>query len=167
MPLLALAAACGCGSPAGGAACADGAPAVQGAGGLRYQADVRRVEGAPDTLWVETSVTNWGDAAAELRWDAMALRVQAWRTPDRAGAPAWDTQREVDPATGRAVTYPSYARMDSLAPGVSIIHREWRRIVPVPAIRGDSLPAGLYHLGVTLRLSGDSVRIPAGCVRLE
>jgi hypothetical protein len=147
--------------------CTGDAPAVRGAGGLLYRADARIVEGTPDTLWVEASVTSWGDRRVELRWDAMALRVQAWRSPERAGTAAWDTQREVDPATGAAVAYPGYARVDDIAPGVSVIHREWRRIAAVPSIRGDSLPAGVYHLGATLRISGDSVRISAGCVRLE
>jgi hypothetical protein len=168
VPLLALGlAACSEPVPAGGRACAEDAPALRGADGLLYRADARVVQGAPDTLWVEASVTNWGAGRAELQWDAMALRVQVWPSPELDGPPAWDTQHEVDPATGNPVTYPGYARMDSLSPGVSIIHREWRLIRPMPLVRGDSLPPGVYHLRATLRLSGDSVRISAGCVRLD
>lgn len=164
--LLALAAAA-CGRPSPRAVCAGEAPRVPGAQGLLYRAESRVAAGTPDTLWVEASVANWGSGAAKLYWDAAALRVQAWPTRDRRGAPAWDSQHERDPASGQPVTYPGYARVDSLPPGVAIIHREWRRTLPVRRLRGDSLPAGPYHLTATLRLSGDSVRLPAGCVRLD
>lgn len=148
-------------------ACAEEAPARRGTRGLLYRADARVEAGTPKTLWVEASVTNWGDRPVELQWGAAALRVQAWRSPRRTGTPAWDTQRETDPATGAPVMYPAYARADSVPQGVSVIHREWRRITSVPAFRGDSLPAGTYYLVATLRMLGHSVRLPAGCVRLE
>jgi hypothetical protein len=160
--------ACGRREPAEApTACAEAVQTVRASGGLTARGGARIVNGTPDTLWVEASVTNWGQSRAEMRWDAMALRVQAWLAPDTAGVAAWDSQRETDPATGRAMEYPSYARVDSLSPGVSIVHREWRRRIAVPALRGDSLSPGTYRLTATLRLSGDSIRIPAGCVRLD
>jgi hypothetical protein len=95
------------------------------------------------------------------------LRVQAWSAPERTGSPAWDSQRETEPETGHAVSHPGYARVDSLPPGEANVHREWRRRIPVPELLGDSLPPGAYHLSATLRLLGDSVHLPAGCIRLE
>jgi hypothetical protein len=141
-------------------------PAVTGTG-LVYRADARLARGSPDTLWVEASVTNWREERAELWWGAQALRVQAWVTPDRAGSPVWDSQDRRDPVTGRPLEYPSYGRTESLAPGVTVVHREWRHILPVPQFLGDSLQGRRYYFTVTLRISGDSVVSQAPCVQLS
>lgn len=159
-----LLAACGGTPGVQGERCVDGPPGRVTHGALGYRATSSIVPGVPDTLWVEVAVTNWGDGPVTLEWGAMALRVQAYR--DRSAPPVWDSQRETDPVSGRAVEYPSYGRTEAFSPGVTVVHREWRRVLPVPVFLGDSLSAGTYHLTTTLRVGRDSIRAEAGCIRL-
>ena len=81
-------------------------------------------------------------------WDELAWRAAA--------------ARRVTPCA--VFLCPAVAIVAPLAPGA---RRELRvQRYPVRAVRGDSLPAGWYEVAVGIGRGGDTLRVPAGRVRL-
>jgi hypothetical protein len=105
------------------------------------------------------TVTNRGATPAYLEFGACATRVLAWRTPDRTGPPAWDSDRRQPWESPFRHGCLAYLATRTVAPGAELSPGEFSLVAPLGELLGDSLPDGRYWLTVQSRL--DNVASPA------
>jgi len=152
--LLAALAACGpTGSPGGGGQPNPDDELRRGTvEGVTYTAETRIAETAPPTVYATARVENTSSSRQDITFpDGCVVLLRAYRDAARAGAPAWDQQRDAM-CTMQLVEL-------SLAPGES---REFLASARADQILGDSLPAGRYYFTAVLRPNGRVVEVPAG-----
>lgn len=106
------------------------------------------VEGSPAELEAVVTVINVGEQALRLEYGCGAVRLLVFRSADRSGRPAWDSDHRVD-AFGNGFACPAYLATHVLEPGESFSAPEFRYAVPVREVLGDSLPKGATFLGST------------------
>ncbi|HET6341224.1 MAG TPA: hypothetical protein VFG78_03480, partial [Gemmatimonadota bacterium] len=116
------------------------------------------VEGDPAQLRTTVTVTNIGESTVRLEYGCGTVRLLAFRSADRSGRPAWDSFKRF----GDDFACPAYLAFHLLEPGESFVAGEFRYVVPVREVLGDSLPEGRYFFGVDFRVNFRTARFPAG-----
>lgn len=141
-------------------------PWVRTADGLALRAETRVIDAAPDTLRTTVQVTNATDRPLRVKHGACALRLRAYRTPERTGRPVWASEWRRKPGWGEydceMILY-----IPELAPGDSFPRERFMLQLPVPEFLGDSLRKGRYYFAAIIRLNFDTTTLVAGDARLE
>jgi hypothetical protein len=132
--------------------------------GLRFRTEIRLVG---TELRAASSVTNTTSRAIYLEYGACALRLRAYRSPARSGAPVWRSERRGPWERRGGYACPAYLKTGALAPGATLQSREFRLRVPLIEILGDSLLDGRYYFSAIVRLNhGHTREIPSGSAML-
>ncbi len=127
------------------AACAPGGPPVeQFAQGPWVETELgysvrgwsHWIPGPRDTVVFGATIANRGNQPVVFRSVGCQSRVRAYRTPQRAGVPAWDSHPE-----GQLCIE---GHRLPLAPGDSVLAAVSTYATTVPELLGDSLPEGRY-----------------------
>lgn len=121
------------------------------------------VKGDPAELRTTVTVTNVGDRVVRLEYGCGAVRLLAFRSADRSGRPAWDSYKRF----GDDFVCPAYLAFHLLESGESFVAPEFRYVVPVGEVLGDSLPEGRYFFRVDFRVNFRTTQLPAGEAVLE
>lgn len=109
-------------------------------------------EGRP-AIAARGRVTNAGTQPLHLEYGACSLQLLAYRSPDRSGAPAWNSdQRKAWPG-GASYGCALYLAMRDLSPGATMEPPEFVLSVPLVEVLGDSLPDGRYYFAAQLRMN--------------
>ncbi|HEV2148806.1 MAG TPA: hypothetical protein VGR37_15485 [Longimicrobiaceae bacterium] len=133
--------------------------------GLAFRAETR-VKGRE--LHAEASVTNTTARPVYVEYGACALHLRAYRTPARAGEPAWRSERREPWEGTMGYACPSYLASHTLAPGETFSPKELRLRVPLVEVLGDSLTDGRYYFTASLRLNfRPTPEFPAGSAELS
>jgi hypothetical protein len=120
-----------------------------------------------DTLHARAWLINELDVPVRLEYGACALRLRAYRTPQRTGKPAWRSEWRA-PANGMySYGCPGYLAIGHIPGGGEFSPREFEIRVPLAEILSDSLPNGRYFFTAVLEAAGDTFRVPAGDGVLE
>jgi hypothetical protein len=145
---------------------------TRGLANVRLTARSAVVGTAPSALETTVTARNEGRQPVQLEFGACALNVHAFRTPDRSGEPVWRSERSTHPfnrrggmSLGRAC--PMYLAVRTLAPGDTLVAKEFVNRTTMYELLADSLPDGTYHLTALLDLNWGLVRLHAGSVALR
>jgi hypothetical protein len=115
-------------------------PWVETAQGYSIRGWSRWIPGTPNTVVFGATIANRGNQPVVFR-SGCEPRVRAYRTPQRAGTPAWDSHPEGQLCLeGRRVP---------LAPGDALLAAYSIVVATVPKILGDSLAEGWYFFTVS------------------
>jgi hypothetical protein len=134
---------------------------------LDYRAESGTRGAARDTLAARMTLTNRGALPAYLEFGACALRLLAWRTADRSGPPAWDSDRRQPWAGTYGWGCPMYLATRTVAPGADFSPGEFSLAVPLIEMLGDSLPDGRYWFSGQVRVNwAPSPTVDAGALDL-
>jgi hypothetical protein len=126
---------------------------------LRYRAGVRLTDGRVEVVAV---VTNVGVKPVALSYGACALQIRAYRVGGSTTHPSWRSELRIT-ADGDGYACPALSTTGAVPPGGELCPSEFRTLVPVPEILGDSLPDGDYRFTAVLELnSGETAEFPAG-----
>lgn len=101
-------------------------------------------------LVARARITNMGAQPIRLEFGACSLQLLAYRTADRSGSPAWNSDQRRS-AAGSPYACPMYLAMRDLAPGASIEPGELALTAPLVEVLGDSLPDGRYYFAAQIR----------------
>ena len=114
-------------------------------------------------LNVSAKVTNTNAAPVRLEYGACAVTLLAYRSADRAGKPAWnsDLRRPYGDPDAR-YGCPQYLAVGVLDPGATQSPRELNPSFPVLEMLGDSLPNARYYFKAVIRMNWRSAEVPAG-----
>jgi hypothetical protein len=117
-------------------------PWIETAWGYSLRGWMRVIPGSPDTLRLGITVANRSNRTVRYEWEGCPLEVRAYRTADRSGVPAWDSERVGEhPCAGGS--------RRSLAPGDTLpVADVWVMNIPSSLFLGDSLPEGRYYFSV-------------------
>ncbi len=110
------------------------------------------------------TIANNGELKSHLEFGGCALRLLAFASSDRSGAPKWnsDARRPWEGSFGYACASILYTR--DLDPGGSI---SFNFQSPLIEMMGDSLPDGRYYFSADLRFSNrPNLTVPAGSLDL-
>jgi hypothetical protein len=109
--------------------------------------------------WLATTLYVRGASLGglSLQYGGCPFTVRMYRTPDRAGLPAWDALAVPNTACQAYLVRRHLGFGEELALTALTLPRE---------VLGDSLPAGRYHVAALVRPNGDSVVVAAGHVDL-
>ncbi len=134
---------------------------------LRYRAETGVEEGSLPQLLTRVAVTNAGPRRVEISFGGCGTRLRAYRIPERAGHPVWDSSRKGGPCL-------LMLEKRLLEPGETF--DRVGSTLPLHDFLGDSLPEGRYHFTMSLiwlhppsageRLREDTVHLPAGDAEL-
>jgi hypothetical protein len=126
---------------------------------LRYRADARLTDGHVEVVAV---VTNVGVKSVALSYGACALRVRAYRVGGPTTHPTWKSELR-SAVGGGGYVCPAYSTTGAVPPGGELSPSEFRTLIPIAEILGDSLPDGSYRFTAVLELnSGETTELPAG-----
>lgn len=149
---------------------ADTRPPLQDPDRLRYAAE-SSVEGiAPRWLVARVVATNPTDRHVYLEYGACALRLRAYRTPERTGRPVWRSEYRRHPRAEHGYACLGYLAIALVSPAGEISPPEFNARIPLYEVLGDSLPDGRYYFTAVLEfqsgagttLAHDSIRVRAG-----
>lgn len=115
-------------------------PWVETAWGYSLRGWMRLLPGPPDTLRLGSTVANRSNRTVSVLWIGCPFEIRAYRTADRSGVPAWDTERFASACTNRSKR--------PLAPGDTAPTGGFFKTIPMPHILGDSLPEGRYYFSL-------------------
>ena len=131
--------------------------------GLEFHAS-SSVEGvAPASLVTGVTITNRNAAPVDLQFGACALKLRAYRSPDKSGKPVWYSELAGLPFIKHAqqmCILMLYHR--TLAPGQSIGAPTFGSKIPTYEILADSLPEGRYYFTAQLELNNQLFTFDAG-----
>jgi hypothetical protein len=111
---------------------------------VHFEAHSEIVGAGPRMLKTVVVAKNTGTRTVRLNYGYCNLNVSLYRTPDRAGLPAWRSDR-------RNIVCPAAEIIVMLRPGES---NPFELSVPMYEIVAGGLPAGLYLVSAELSLSG-------------
>ena len=125
----------------------DHIPPTNDLSAVHLEAHSEIVGAGPRMLKTVVVAKNTGTRTVELHYGACNLNVSLYRTPNRAGLPAWRYD-------GGNAQCPSVGNIAMLRPGDSL---PFELSVPMYEIVADGLPAGLYFVNAELSLGGAHV----------
>jgi hypothetical protein len=136
--------------------------------GVRAEVEVvRGKQDRPDTAAVLAVLTNEGPTAAEVEHGACPVRLHAFRTESREGAPVWRSENRAPWEGGYEYACPLYLAMREVAAGEEYSPDEFSLSIPVTEILADSLPDGQYHFTVFVDAASTTFQLPAGDAELR
>ncbi|HSA55049.1 MAG TPA: hypothetical protein VLE53_05060 [Gemmatimonadaceae bacterium] len=114
------------------------------------------------TLVTRVTIRNDAASAVEITHGACNVSVDAYRSPDRRGAPVWNHDRSESWDRGDARACDAVLLMTHLAPGE--VKQLGVNFISLIDILGDSLPDGWYFLTARTRSSSTpaGIQLPAG-----
>jgi hypothetical protein len=137
----------------GGYLTGDPTPPARDFAALRYAAEAR-VEGAgPRTLFVTAWVRNPTARWLQFEYGACALQLHLFRTPARAGAPAWRSEERRPHGSDVGYACPAVLLGATLPPGDSLAVRLG---VPLPEVLSGAVRPGRYYGTAVLELLDDA-----------
>jgi hypothetical protein len=118
---------------------------------------------ANGTLNVHAALTNTNTQTVRLEYGACAISLLAYRTADRSGKPAWNSDlRKTYPPPGYDYACPAYLALGRVGPGATLSPGEFNPRIPVNEMLGDSLPAGHYYFRATIGMNWRTSVVIAG-----
>jgi hypothetical protein len=138
---------------------------------LEYSVETRVESAAPRMLTVDVLGTNATDRHIYLEHGECALRLRAFRTPERTDEPVWRSEYRRPVGSSSGYVCPDVLVMRTVAPRG---HLDFNARIPVPEVLGDSLPDGRYYISAQLvfrrgsgrTLTEDTLRLAAGSADL-
>jgi hypothetical protein len=107
------------------------------------------------------SFTNTSAKPVPVEFGGCVVSLLVFRTADRSGTPAWDSNRRRGP-NGLTNVCLTYLVMTTLAPGQTGSPKEYNPTFAVADMLGDSLPEAHYYFKVRASLSSRAVELVAG-----
>ena len=136
---------------------------------LSYRAKIQILTTSSQCVRGDVQVINTGDREVLLEYgkNAVWLRVDSITTPSSSSV--WEETRWLgrNPEITATQLPPGQLQWRLLASGDSFAPSEFKKVIPLPEILGDSLPEGPYNFFMMLYLRGDTVRVPAGMEMLR
>lgn len=117
-----------------------------------------------DSLAARLIVINTSPDSVPVHHGACALVVRVYRGEGAAARLAW---RSDPPLPDAVIGCPAVAFHPTLAPHQEYAPKEFRTAIPLDSILGDSLPDGVYGIGVTSDLGPRPVEFSAGILPLR